>query len=51
MEKLKKSKMNQNKYIAILMAGLLVILAYFLVVFLIIFMLSKDIITNIDAIF
>ncbi|CAD8081922.1 unnamed protein product [Paramecium primaurelia] len=51
MEKLKKSKMNQNKYISILMAGLLVILAYFLVVFLIIFMLSKDIISNIDTIF
>ncbi|CAD8168384.1 unnamed protein product [Paramecium octaurelia] len=51
MEKLKKSKMNQKKYITILLAGLLVILAYFLVVFLIIFMLSKDIISNIDTIF
>ncbi|CAD8131235.1 unnamed protein product [Paramecium sonneborni] len=51
MEKLKKSKMNQNKYIAILMVGLLVILAYFLIVFLIIFILSQDIIFNIDAIF
>lgn len=51
MEKLKKSKMKQNKYITILMVGLLVILVYFLVVFLIIFMLSKDTISNIDALF
>ncbi|CAD8082307.1 unnamed protein product [Paramecium sonneborni] len=50
-EKLKKQQINQTKYIIILLVGLFVILAYFLTIFFVIFILSQQLLTNIDLLF
>ncbi|CAD8093274.1 unnamed protein product [Paramecium sonneborni] len=50
-EKLKKQQINQTRYIVILLIGLFVILAYFLIIFFVIFILSQQLLTNIDLLF
>ncbi|CAD8107559.1 unnamed protein product [Paramecium primaurelia] len=51
LEKLKKQHINQFKYIIILMIGLIVILAYFLIIFFVIFILSQQLFANANFLF
>ncbi|CAD8088545.1 unnamed protein product [Paramecium primaurelia] len=50
-EKLKRQHINQTRYIIILLIGLFVILAYFLIIFFVIFILSQQLLANIDLLF